>query len=158
MVTGFLTGNPTPIPQNGEQTGQFYQRSGGCNQCGKCCTNIYLVYNKTTVQTLEQFERLKQFEPEYQYFTPLNETEHGVRFRCRHLQANNACAIYQERPDFCKQYPSEAGIMLGAELAEGCGYAFEAIKKFKAVMAETNETGLSKEYTIDQRPLDDPAE
>lgn len=124
------------IPQDGEVVGKHYTRTGQCNQCGKCCTNIYLVYNQRTVMSVAEFEKLRQFEPEYKYFTPLDETEHGVRFQCRHLKLDNSCAIYGERPTFCKLYPSEHGIMLGAELATGCGYSFKPNVDFKNVLSK----------------------
>lgn len=128
---------PGDLPQSGTVAGKHYTRTGQCNQCGKCCTNIYLVYNQRTVQTVAEFDHLRQLEPEYRYFTPLDETEHGVRFQCKHLKLDNSCAIYGERPLFCQQYPSEYGVILGAELAKGCGYAFKPNQSFADVLNNT---------------------
>lgn len=116
--------------------GKYYTRTGSCNQCGKCCTNIYLVHNKLTIETREEFEKLKADDPEFRYFEVADDTGHGLRFRCKHLQPDNSCAIYEDRPDFCRRYPSEYSLLSGGELAEGCGYSFQLINTFKDVLGD----------------------
>lgn len=141
MILGFLPPAFRPTPQAGEVMGQYYKRTGACNMCGKCCTNIYLVHNKEVIKTAYEFEKLQALESEYQGFTPVEVDEHGLRVACKHLKADNSCEIYEERPSFCRKYPSEVGILLGAELATGCGYSFELLKTFNQVLAEEVKLG-----------------
>lgn len=117
--------------------GQYYRRTGSCNMCGKCCTNIYLVHGQETIETEERFEELREDNSEYQYFVPINKTDDGLRFQCIHLQEDNSCAIYDDRPDFCRRYPSEHSLLMGGELAKGCGYSFELIETFRDVLSKT---------------------
>lgn len=121
--------------QTGSVTGRFYRRTGACRGCGRCCTQIYLVHGDETITTLDQFERLKPFNPDYASFEPVDETEHGLLFRCRHLQADARCAQYEKRPLFCRRYPSEASLLMGGALAETCGYRFEPLLSFREVLA-----------------------
>lgn len=136
MILGFLPAALRPPAQSGEVKGRYYKRFGSCNQCGRCCTNIYLVHNNETIKDKEEFERLQGLEKEYEGFTPLEADEHGLRVACKHLLPDNRCEIYEERPSFCRKYPSETGILLGAELATGCGYSFKPIKSFDEVLSE----------------------
>lgn len=136
MILGFLPTALRPPAQSGEVTGKYYKRSGACNQCGKCCTNIYLVHERETIKTTEEFERLQKFEAEYRGFVPIDSDEHGMRFQCKHLRDDKTCEIYDERPSFCRKYPSEYGVLLGAELATGCGYKFDVLKPFDQVLAD----------------------
>jgi len=122
--------------QTGEVTGRYLKRRGSCNQCGRCCTNIYLIHENDTIKTVAEFEQYQRVDKEFEGFIPIDTDEHGVRFQCKHLQANNHCAIYTDRPSFCRQYPSEKGVLLGGVLAEECGYSFEVIHKFKTILAE----------------------
>lgn len=123
--------------QSGEVVGQYLKRQGSCNQCGRCCTNIYLIHEEHTLKTIEEFERYRSVEPEFEGFIPVDQDEHGLKFQCKHLKPDNTCAIYDDRPGFCRYYPSEEGILMGGALAEQCGYSFEVITKFKAILAKT---------------------
>ena len=125
--------------QSGEIRGQYYTRHGSCNMCGKCCTNIYLIHGEDTIDSVAMFEKLKRKNPEYEWFSPVNETEHGLQFQCVHLQPDNSCGIYEDRPTFCKKYPSEKSLLLGGQLAEGCGYTFEIINSFQSVLSQVAE-------------------
>jgi Fe-S-cluster containining protein len=116
--------------------GKYYTRTGSCNQCGKCCKDIYLIHEDKTIDSLELFEELKPANPEYQHFVVVGETEHGLQFQCKHLSPENRCAIYENRPDFCRKYPSEKSILLGGSLAKGCGYKFELIRTFEDVLSQ----------------------
>ncbi|MDH4379770.1 MAG: YkgJ family cysteine cluster protein [Vampirovibrionales bacterium] len=136
-------------PQSGEVEGQFYKRTGGCNQCGKCCTNIYLIHTDRPIQTEAEFEHLQRYEPEYASFKPIAADEHGLRFQCGHLQPDNTCEIYNERPSFCRKYPSEKGVLLGGQLATGCGYSFEVLQPFQSVLENSNKQPQSKVFELD---------
>ncbi len=123
-------------PQSGAVVGEYYRRSGACNMCGRCCTNIYLVHEEDTIKTVADFERYQEVEPEFHGFIPIDKDDHGVKFQCKHLKDDKSCAVYADRPSFCRQYPSEKGVLLGGVLADECGYSFEVINKFKDVLAK----------------------
>lgn len=133
MIHAFLPKAPT---QSGDVKGKYYTRHGACNQCGKCCTNIYLIYGDDTITSEAQFEKIKRKDPEYRHFKPVHETEHGLQFQCIHLTAENQCSIYEDRPTFCKSYPTEKGILMGGELSTGCGYSFTVNRPFQSVLAD----------------------
>lgn len=124
-------------PKQPMRPGRYYNRTGECHLCGACCTNIYLVHNNKTIQDPEEFERLKPDNPEYEYFKIIAETENGLRFQCIHLQADNTCGIYENRPTFCKRYPTEEVLLLGGVLAENCGYQFSLRQTFDEVLNQT---------------------
>lgn len=134
IVKSFLS--PTESPQSGILPGQYYERRGACNRCGKCCSDIYLVFGQQTINSLEMFEDIQRTNPEYQYFRPqLNESdENGLLFQCMHLQPDNTCGVYDQRPSFCRKYPSEHSLLMGGKLATGCGYQFRLLKTFQDVL------------------------
>jgi|GEM_PF-2557688 len=134
IVKSFL--NPEEVRQSGAVQGQYYERTGSCNQCGKCCTNIYLVYRQQTIDSINMFEDIKAKNPEYEYFKPLLQESdgNGLLFQCIHLQSDNNCGIYQNRPSFCRKYPSEHSLLMGGKLAEGCGYQFRLLQSFQDVL------------------------
>ncbi len=134
IIKSFIAPGLLESKQSGEVSGRYYTRHGACNTCGRCCTNIYLIHDEKTIESREEFEALQVDNPEYAFFSPVDDTEHGVRFRCGHLSAENRCNIYQDRPTFCKKYPSEKGILLGGELAKECGYWFEPRHSFDDVL------------------------
>lgn len=132
IVKTFLS--PEEFKQNGPVQGQYYERTGSCNQCGKCCTNIYLIHGQKVIDTPELFEKLKVENPEYQYFKPVLQEDDGLLFQCSYLQPDNTCGIYRNRPDFCRKYPSEQSILMGGKLAEHCGYQFRLLHTFQDVL------------------------
>ena len=136
IVKSFL--RPEENKQAGVVQGQYYERSGSCNQCGKCCTHIYLVYAQQTINSVSMFEEIKANNPEYHYFKPLRQEsdEDGLLFQCIHLQADNTCGIYEQRPSFCRQYPSEHSLLMGGKLAEGCGYRFRLLNTFQDILGQ----------------------
>jgi Fe-S-cluster containining protein len=130
---------PGTSRQSGVVRGQYYERAGECHQCGKCCTNIYLVHGDKTIDSLALFEDLKGQNPEYAYFKPVVKAEDGeLAFQCQHLQADNTCGIYDKRPDFCRRYPSEHTLLMGGKLAEGCGYQFRLLRNFQDVLKQVS--------------------
>jgi len=148
IVKSFLKSDEAP--QAGLVQGQYYERSGSCNQCGKCCSHIYLVYSQETITSVEMFEEIKAKNPEYQSFKPLlNESdEHGLLFQCTYLQADKTCGAYDSRPDFCRKYPSEQSILMGAKLAEGCGYKFRLLKNFQDVLKQVASQGAPRDFAL----------
>lgn len=140
IVKAFL--RPGEPLQSGAVQGQYYERTGSCNQCGKCCSNIYLVYGQQTINSVEMFEEIRANNAEYQYFKPLlsQSDPDGLLFQCIHLQPDNTCGIYDQRPAFCRKYPSEHSILMGGKLAEGCGYQFRLLQTFQDVLRQMGQT------------------
>jgi len=58
-----------------------------------------------------------------------------VFYRCRHLQDDNRCGIYETRPQFCRDYPDTPFIVM----APGCAYVPWA-KACKAEKQKLDET------------------
>lgn len=135
-------------PQGGDVEYQYYVRTGDCNQCGQCCSGIALVHNQSAIQTVEEFDQLKKKYPDYRHFEPIEETQHGIVFKCKNLGEDNACGIYDDRPLFCRKYPSEGTLLLGGQLAPECSYgftkkiAFENILKAKSIKSPLDFIGL----------------
>jgi len=130
-----LMGSHSQIPQAGVQRGKYYERSGSCHQCGQCCTNIYLVHGEKTINSLPLFHELQETNPDYASFIPIDsDSEGSLIFRCQHLQDDNRCGIYNSRPELCRLYPSEQGMLMGGKLAAGCGYHFELLKNFQEIL------------------------
>ena len=125
-----------PRDAEGPVRGRFYERSGACNGCAQCCKDIYLLDGGEPVASVGQFEAMRKAYPEYRAFEPVEETEHGLVFRCANLRPDNTCGEYERRPPFCRDYPSEAGLLLGGKLPQECGYAFRLLKSFEQVMRE----------------------
>jgi Fe-S-cluster containining protein len=126
-------------PQKGTVEFQYYIRSGGCHNCGACCSGIYLVHGEEVIESVEQFEKLKNRHEDYRHFIPMEETDMGVMFKCRNLQPDNSCGIYDDRPLFCRKYPSEATLVYGGSLAPQCGYLFKAKHKFADILNKTSQ-------------------
>ncbi|HEY9745424.1 MAG TPA: YkgJ family cysteine cluster protein [Oculatellaceae cyanobacterium] len=137
IVKSFLSREE--FKQSGPVQGQYYERTGSCNRCGKCCTNIYLIHGQKVIDTPELFEELQLSNPEYQYFKPVSQDEEGLLFQCTHLQPDNTCGIYENRPEFCRKYPSEQTLLMGGKLAESCGYRFRLLRTFQDVLQQVAE-------------------
>jgi Fe-S-cluster containining protein len=117
--------------------GTYTLRTGQCTQCGECCKNLFLSYGKRTIQTKAEFRELQARHPdEYGFFEPIAETEFALVFRCNNLGPDNLCMDYDRRPGFCRTYPNEAGILMGAKLPKECGFAFTPLNTFASVLAQ----------------------
>jgi uncharacterized protein len=124
---------------NGEEPpleGEVYRRRGSCNGCGKCCESILLGADGQLIQTVEEFEALKQDHPQYAWFYPAEIRELGILFRCHNLGEDKRCMDYDHRPDFCRRYPNEDTILMGGCPPPECGYWFEPAKTFQQVLSK----------------------
>ena len=127
----------SPLPQEGEVIGRYYKRTGHCNGCGECCKNIHLVHDEKTVTTLDTFEAMKRLHTEYEAFIPVAEDSDGLIFECSNLNPDNTCQVYDNRPDFCQNYPNEEGLLRGGSVPKDCSYHFELLKSFRETLSET---------------------
>jgi Fe-S-cluster containining protein len=127
---GWQTDNPDSAVE-----GDFYVRTGSCNQCGQCCQNIYLTYRRKVIQSVEVFERVQKLHPkEYGSFEPIETTTTGVVFKCNALEEDNKCGRYLSRPAFCRTYPTEDSLIHGGKLPADCSYIFKAKQSFTKVL------------------------
>jgi Fe-S-cluster containining protein len=138
-------------PEQGQVVGQYYIRSGSCNGCGRCCTDIYIAPRGTPIQTEAEFEAEKQRDPQYRHFDMIGETDTGLLFRCQYLKPDNTCADYDNRPDFCRRYPAEASLLAGGTLAKECSYTFELIRTFGDVLSEQARR-KTRSFSLDGGP------
>lgn len=136
-------------PQSGTVKGKYYTRTGQCHQCADCCKDISLLYRKAPILSISQFRDIQQRDSDYQIFEPLTHlaylADEPLRFRCIHIDENNQCGIYSNRPTLCRMYPSENTLLLGGELSKQCGYQFEALQKFESVLKKTRRTQQFKD-------------
>jgi Fe-S-cluster containining protein len=127
---GWQTDNPDSAVE-----GDFYVRTGSCNQCGQCCQNIYLTYRRKVIQSVEVFGRVQKLHPkEYGSFEPIETTATGVVFKCNALEEDNKCGRYLSRPAFCRTYPTEDSLIHGGKLPADCSYIFKAKQSFTKVL------------------------
>ncbi|MFM7469016.1 MAG: YkgJ family cysteine cluster protein [Vampirovibrionales bacterium] len=116
--------------------GKTYHRHGGCNGCGRCCEEIFLGHEGGLIQSVEMWEAIKEDHPHYGWFTPIELRDQGLLFRCKKLGADKRCTDYENRPQFCRDYPSEDGIILGGCQPLECSYWFSPAHTFKDVLSE----------------------
>lgn len=112
-----------------------YYRQGSCKRCGACCSRIYVSHGKKTMNSEEEFEKLRNVYPFYSYLNLEGKDDIGLIFSCNNFdKENHICKIHKTRPGICRRYPDEMVFSLGATLSDGCGYSFTPIDKFKDVL------------------------
>ena len=104
-----------------------YYRTGKCNACGKCCTQIYVKHFKHVIQDEKEFEKLQLLHRFYTYLKVIGKDDIGLIFECTNLDPEtHKCKIHKTRPGICRRYPQE-------ELSDDCGYKMEPIIPFAEV-------------------------
>ena len=112
-----------------------YYRVGHCNCCGRCCKNIYVKHGKGFISDEKLFNRLKPLHPFYFDLEIIGKDETGLLFACKNLDAETKmCKVHKRRAKICRDYPMEEILKMGGTLAEGCGYKFEPIEKFRDIL------------------------
>jgi len=86
-----------------------------CNKCGKCCVGFHL-----PVKTLSQ-DQINYFS--YHENVEVQTLEGGqlslfFNNKCKHLAKDNLCAIYETRPDVCRDAYTKN--RQGVIFPEGC--------------------------------------
>lgn len=86
-------------------------RTGECNRCGKCCSYIKLPLERTLTEDETRWAEMHR---------GITIVDRYVRLEapCAHF-VDSACAIYEQRPQMCRDYPQIPG------LDEGCSYVFK---------------------------------
>ena len=129
-----LTFSEAVIKEETPVDGNYYRREGFCNGCGQCCQNIALIHDGQVISRLSEFDILKEKFPEYAAFRIARADNEGLLFRCSNLKEDNSCAIYENRPDFCRNYPDETGLIWGGRLPSECSYLFKIKETFDHVL------------------------
>lgn len=105
----------------------YYKITGSCKKCSKCCRYLYC---KDLSGELE-FKFLQFIYKDYRNFKIIGKDEKGnYILSCTHIQKNNLCPIYKNRPKVCKNYPKKK-IKAKVQLHKGCGYQATPEKAFK---------------------------
>lgn len=117
-----------------------YYRTGKCNACGKCCTQIYVKHYKHVIQDEEEFKKLQYLHRFYTYLKIIGKDEIGLVFECQNLDSEtHKCKIHKNRPGICRRYPQEELFSMGGALSDDCGYKMEPIISFSEVLEKENK-------------------
>jgi Fe-S-cluster containining protein len=79
-----------------------------CDQCaGLCCRYFVLEIDKP--ETRRQFDDVRWYLVHENTFVFVEKRKWylGVYARCKHLQSDNRCGIYDKRPKICREYSTE---------------------------------------------------
>ncbi len=77
-----------------------------CLDCANCCKSIPPIINKTDIQRISKFLKLKPKDFEEQYI--ITDEDMDMIFKnspCVFLDDDNKCFIYEVRPKSCREYP-----------------------------------------------------
>lgn len=101
----------------------YYDITGECIKCGKCCNYMYSV----DTYTEKEFRFMQKLFPTYRRFYIKGKDDDGnLIFACKLVSSEGLCTVYNKRPRMCRNYPQKRIIYPG-KLHEGCGY--KVIKK-----------------------------
>lgn len=127
---------------------------GNCQHSGYCCKHLHIKRHGTWITRWEQFERLVRKNAVFKRFTPVGSFPDIDYFHCESLSEVNICQDYDNRPDFCQDYPFSAFYSEGS-LYEGCGYfvvqdmrlpafASDFLKQEVSVICFNNRVGVEQ--------------
>jgi len=100
-----------------------YLRVGRCKRCGRCCRGHRAIRGHN-LKVLRDTAIILGNDPEivdellYQLKDASLDCKH-LRWKVKNGRRIAVCAIYDRRPQYCRDYPAEP-----ADLIEGCGYRF----------------------------------
>ncbi len=107
----------------------LFERKGICdyaNCSDSCCKNTLLKgIDAKRIRSQESFDRLMANPETNSGWQKKSENKKGEWiFECKHVDKNNFCSVYNNRPQICKDFPS--GIL---SLKSACSYYFELKEK-----------------------------
>ena len=77
-----------------------------CLQCANCCTSIPPIVTRTDSNRIAKHLGLKAKDFEAKYLTKDEDNDTVINASpCPFLGEGNACAIYEQRPRACREYP-----------------------------------------------------
>jgi|SRR3990167_6877106 len=82
---------------------------------GRCCKSFRIPYSPEQLREFyaawasgdAQRKTVSDIHLIYPMVTPLEECVGGWTYSCKHLDTNNNCSIYDNRPDMCRNFPYE---------------------------------------------------
>ena len=79
-----------------------------CDQCSALCCR-YFVLEIDAPQTRQQYDDIRWYLVHQNVFVFIEKKKWylGVYSRCKHLQADNRCGIYETRPRICREYSTD---------------------------------------------------
>jgi Fe-S-cluster containining protein len=79
-----------------------------CDQCSALCCR-YFVLEIETPETRRQYDDVRWYLVHQNVFVFIEKKKWylGVYSRCKHLQADNRCGIYDTRPKICREYSTD---------------------------------------------------
>jgi uncharacterized protein len=79
-----------------------------CDQCSALCCR-YFVLEIGTPETRRQYDDIRWYLVHQNVFVFIEKRKWylGIYARCKHLQADNRCGIYQTRPKICREYSTD---------------------------------------------------
>lgn len=101
----------------------YYEITGECKQCGKCCNYMY----SYDTYTEKEFQIMQFLFPAYKRFYIKGRDEFGnLIFACKLVTKDGKCSVYKKRLPMRKKYPVRR-LRHKAILHEGCGYKVKDI-------------------------------
>ncbi len=77
-----------------------------CLACGNCCRTLQIVVDDNDIQRLAQRLKLTPPQVSRQYVQAAPDgTRHLISTPCSFLGADNRCAVYEDRPQACRDFP-----------------------------------------------------
>ncbi|MCD7780874.1 MAG: YkgJ family cysteine cluster protein [Candidatus Gastranaerophilales bacterium] len=117
-----------------------YYRYGSCKRCGDCCSKIYVCHQKSMINDIKEFEKLKKLHPFYTYLEVIDKDSNGLVFKCRNFdKENHICKIHKLRPGICRRYPDEIILKMKGVMSENCGFYFKPIDTFEEILNKTKK-------------------
>jgi uncharacterized protein len=79
-----------------------------CDQCSALCCR-YFVLEIETPETRRQYDDIRWYLVHQNVFVFIEKRKWylGVYARCKHLQPDNRCGIYDTRPKICREYSTD---------------------------------------------------
>ena len=112
--------------------------AGSCKCCGACCRSLSLDDGNGWIRDPKDFWAIVKEKPQYGCFEIVGKDNSGyVLFRCTLVLEDGRCGKYEERFQFCHDFPDRNLPFCGGKLPAGCGYVFQSVEPFAKVLNET---------------------
>lgn len=110
---------------------------GACHCCGKCCRSLCLDDGKGWIRKEKDFKAVVDDNPDYNCFKIIGKDTSGyLLFSCSSLLDNGKCGRYEDRFQFCRDFPDPRLPFCGGQLPQGCGYNFLSVVPFSKILGK----------------------